>query len=158
MLVKVRVALTAPATCGLKVTVKEALLPAAMVTGKDRPRTLNTELFVLAAVTVTLAPLAVRVPDAVPLVPATTLPKSWLAGLSVSCPGVPAAVPVPCRVKFGALFDALLAIVTLALKLPAALGVNWMLIEALCPAAMVTGRLGPVRVVRQSAPGQCAQP
>ena len=58
MLVNVSVALAAPETCGLKVTVNEALWPAGMVTGRGRPPRLNTELFELAAVTVTFAPLA----------------------------------------------------------------------------------------------------
>ena len=38
--------------------------------------------------TVTLALLAVRVPDAVPVLPSSTLPKSSVAGVTVSCPGV----------------------------------------------------------------------
>jgi hypothetical protein len=40
----------------------------------------NTELFGLAAVTVTLAPLAVNVPVAVPLDPTTTLPRGRVLG------------------------------------------------------------------------------
>ena len=42
----------------------------------------------LAAVTVTFAPLALRLPVAVPLVPATTLPTAVVAGVAVSseCP------------------------------------------------------------------------
>src|SRR5208337_1309176 len=68
LLVKVSVALAASVVSGLKVTVKGTLWPAGMVTGSDSPPTLNTESFVLAAVTVTLAPLALKLPDAVPLV------------------------------------------------------------------------------------------
>jgi hypothetical protein len=55
-----------------------------MVTGNERPLTLNAELFELAAVTVTFAPLAVKLPDAVPLVPTTTLPRARVVGLTVS--------------------------------------------------------------------------
>ena len=47
---------------------------------------LNAELLELAAVTVTFVPLAVRLPDAVPLVPTTTLPKPRVVGATVSCP------------------------------------------------------------------------
>ena len=54
----VSVAVTAPAVVGLNVTVNGTLCPAGMVTGSDSPPTLNTELFEVAAVTVTLAPLS----------------------------------------------------------------------------------------------------
>jgi len=84
LLVKVSVALADPVTVGLKVTVNEAFWPAGIVTGSDSPLTTNTESFVLAAVTVTLAPLAVRVPDAVPLLPTTTLPKGSVVGVTLS--------------------------------------------------------------------------
>ena len=63
LLVNVRVALSAPATSGLKVTVNGTLCPAGIVTGRDRPPITNSELFVLAAVTVTLTPLAFRLPE-----------------------------------------------------------------------------------------------
>ena len=115
-----------------------------MVTGSESPPTLNTELVVFAAETVTLAPLAVRLPDAVPLVPTTTLPKSSLAGLTTSCPEA-VVVPVPESVRLSVLLDALLAMVTVALKVPAALGANLMLIVVLCPAATVTGRVGAIK-------------
>lgn len=81
---KVKVALAAPATVGLKVTVKGTLCPAAIVTGTDSPLTVNTELFELAPVTVTFAPVALSVPDAVPLSPATTLPSDKDVGDTVS--------------------------------------------------------------------------
>lgn len=69
LLVNVSVPLTDPVVEGLKVTVNVALFPARIVTGRDKPLILNTELFELAAVTVTFAPLAVKVPEAVPLDP-----------------------------------------------------------------------------------------
>jgi hypothetical protein len=78
------------------------------------------------------------------LAPMLTLPKSSLAGLRVSCPrAVP--VPVPESVRFVTVFDALLVMESAALKAPTALGVNWMLIVVLCPAATVIGRLGATR-------------
>jgi hypothetical protein len=57
----------------------------------------------------------------------------------VSC-AVP--VPVPERVRLVTGFDASLLIVTVALKVPLALGVKRMLKVALCPAPIVRGRLG----------------
>lgn len=90
--------------------------------------------------------------DAVPLVsvtvcdwtaPTATLPKASLVMLGASCPS---ATPVPVSVMFGAVVEASLVIVAVALKGPAALGVNLMLTCMLCPGATVTGRLGAVSV------------
>jgi hypothetical protein len=53
----------------------------------------NNELLEVTPETVTLALLAVRVPDAVPVLPSSTLPKSSVAGVTVSCP---LAVVVKC--------------------------------------------------------------
>ena len=139
-----RVPLAAPDTSGLKVTVNEALWPAGMVTGRGRPPRLNTELFELAAVTVTFAPLAVRLPDAVPLVPTTTLPRPRVVGLAVSCPVV--AVPVPESGIVSVGLDAVEVIVRLPLTLPAEAGVNVTVKVALWPAASVTGAAIPLRL------------
>jgi hypothetical protein len=122
LLVKVSVPLAAPDTCGLKVTINETLCPAGMITGSERPPTVNTELFELAAVTVTFAPLAVRLPDAVPLIPTTTLPRPRVVEATVSCPA--AAVPVPDSGIVNVGLDAVEVIVTLPLTLPADAGVN----------------------------------
>jgi hypothetical protein len=105
---------------------------------------LNTELFVLAAVTVTLAPLAVRLPDAVPLVPTTTLPTPSVVGATLSCPA--AAVPVPDKEMFRVGLEAFDVIVTLPLAAPADVGVNVTLKVALCPAVSVTGAVIPLRL------------
>lgn len=78
LLVNVRIALSAPVICGLKVTVNDMLCPAGMSTGSAKLPTVNRELFVLAAVTVTFAPLALRLAEVVWLVPTVTLPKSSL--------------------------------------------------------------------------------
>src|SRR6202035_2878166 len=93
-----------------------------MVTGNERPLTLNTELFELAAVTVTFAPLAVRLPDAVPLVPTTTLPRARVGGVTVSCPT--AAVPVPDSGTVSVELDAVEVRVRLPLALVADCGAN----------------------------------
>jgi hypothetical protein len=57
-----------------------------MVTGNESPLTLSDEVFEVTAETITLAPLAVRVPDAVPAPPTTTLPRGRVAGATVSWP------------------------------------------------------------------------
>ena len=93
LLEKVSAALTDPLTFGLNVTVKGTDCPAAMVTGNARPPMLNTELLGTAPVTVTAAPLALRLPEAVPLAPTTTLPRPKVPGLTLNCPTDD--VPVP---------------------------------------------------------------
>jgi hypothetical protein len=80
LLVNVRVALAAPAACGVNVKVNGAFVPAAITAGSDKPLMVKLELLLLAAVTVTLAPLAVRDPEAVPLLPTKTLPAGRVAG------------------------------------------------------------------------------
>ena len=72
-----------------------------------------------------------------------TLPNASIDEFSVSCPG---ATPVPERGKLTEGLDALLATVAVPLKAPAEFGENITLIEALCPDAIVTGRLGEVSV------------
>lgn len=141
---KVSVALTAAETCGLKVTVNEVLWPAGMVTGSARPPTLNTELFELTAVTVTFAPLAVRFPDAVPLVPTTTLPRPRVVGETVSWPV--AATPVPDSGIVSVGWDAFEVMVTLPLALAAVCGANATVKFALCPAVSVKGAVIPVKL------------
>ena len=69
------------------------LLPAATVVGRVRPVIVKLELFVLAPLTVTLAPLAVRVPVAEALLPTTTLPKLKPVGVTASCPAATAPDP-----------------------------------------------------------------
>lgn len=84
MLVKVRIALSAPATCGLNVSVNGTLCPEGIVAGSDKPPIVNRELFEVAAVTVTSAPLALSAPVAVPLLPMTTSPAANVAGVAVN--------------------------------------------------------------------------
>ena len=84
LLVKVRVTLADPAVVGVKVMVKEALCPAGIVCGNEKPLMVNAELFVPAADTITLAPAALTVPVAVPLEPTVTFPSPSVAGDTVS--------------------------------------------------------------------------
>jgi hypothetical protein len=108
----------------------------------------NRELFELAAVIVTFVPLALRLPDAAPLSPTTTLPTANDAGVAVSCPD--ASVPLPTKARDG--LDTLDAMVTLPLALPADWGVKVTSKLVLCPAAIVSGvetvlRENPVPVI-----------
>jgi hypothetical protein len=121
LLVKLSVADAAPVVCGVKVTENEVLWPAGMVTGSDSPPTLKTELLELTAETVTLAPLAVRLPDADPLVPTITLPTLKVDGLTLSCPT--AATPVPDSGMVSVGFVAFDVRVIVPLPAPAAVGV-----------------------------------
>jgi len=66
------------------VTENGTLWPAAIVVGSDSPPTVNVVLLEVAPVTVTLPPLAVSVPEAVALDPATTLPSPRVAGVTLS--------------------------------------------------------------------------
>jgi hypothetical protein len=136
----------APVAPGVNVTVNATGWLVVTVTGNVTPLIENSEGLVppkLTEDTVTLAPLAVRVPLAVPLVPTTTLPTATVVGLTLRVPGA-AAVPVPlnARVKFE--FDAFDVMATLPLKLLADGGVKVTLNDALCPGVSVSGVLIPV--------------
>jgi hypothetical protein len=137
LLVKVSAAVTAPVVWGLNFTVNAALFPAGIVTGSDSPPTVNAELLLLTALTVTLDPPAVRVPDAVPLVPTTTLPRARVAGLSPSVPATVAVVPIPESGSVTVEFEAVELIVMVADRVPVAVGVNFALIVQLDPGASV---------------------
>ena len=145
LLMNVSVAVSVPATRGLKVTLNGRLCPAWIVTGSEIPLTTKAVLLALAAVTVTLAPLAVKLPEAFLLVPTTTLPMPRLLGLIPSC-AVAVAVPVPdkgiVRIELGA-FD---VIVTLPPALAAVVGEKLTLNVALCPAARLSGAVIPLKL------------
>ena len=98
-------------------------------------------MFVLAAVTVTFAALALRLPEAVPLVPPTTLPRAKVDGLAVNWPA--AAVPVPDTGMVNVGLEAFEVIVRLPLALLADCGVKLTLKLALCPGVSVTGVVMP---------------
>ena len=92
----------------------------------------------LTAVTVTAAPLAVRLPEALPLVPTTTLPSPRVAGVTDNCP-VAAAVPVPDSGTVKVESEALEIMVTSPVTAPAEAGVNETLKVVLCPEFSVIG-------------------
>jgi hypothetical protein len=143
LLVKVSVAVTAPAVRGLNVIVNAALLPAAIVAGSDSPPTVNAELLLLTALTVTVDPPAVRVPEALPLAPTTTLPRARVAGLTPSVPPV-AVVPIPESRTVTVEFEAVELIVIVAVRVPVVVGVNVALIVQLDPGASVLSLQVPV--------------
>ena len=144
LLVKDNAELTDPVAVGLNVTVKGTLCPAGTVIGSDRPLTLNAELLVLAAVMVTLAPVALRLPDAVPLFPTTTLPTFSVDGVTESCPlGAGAVVPVPLTGILSHELEAVLLTVTYPLVDEFAVGAKVTFIPTFCPEARTSGRLTP---------------
>jgi hypothetical protein len=120
--VKLSVLFAVPDAVGANVTVNEVLLPAAIVAGRERPPMVNTELFVLAPVTVTFAPLAVRVPVAEALLPTTTLPRLKLVGVTASCPA--ATAPDPNRGIVSVGLGDVEVTVTLPLVAPEDVGAN----------------------------------
>jgi hypothetical protein len=145
-LVTVNVADWAPAVDGLNVMVNESLTPAAIVCGRESPPTVKVELLVVAAETVTLLPLAVSVPVAVPLDPSTTLPTATVLGEIVKVPTVAVAVPVPVSVAVVSAVCASLVTVSIVDWDPAVVGLKVTVNEALFPAAIVCGRESPPTV------------
>ena len=93
-LAKVSVQEVKPLCCGANVIVNGAVCPACKVKGKLRPLRENSELLMLAAVTVTAPPVAKSVAPNWLLLPTFTLPKLKLDGETES---IPPAMPVPVR-------------------------------------------------------------
>lgn len=81
------------------------------------------------------------VADCEPLVEVCTLPKLKLEGVNVSSPGA-AAFPEIATVTDG--LEALLVITRAPVFVPAVSGAYFTVKLVLCPAASVTGRLGPL--------------
>ena len=121
LLAKVMTPDDAPLAAGVNVTVNEALPPAAIVTGKVMPVTLNSGLSEVTPVTCTDDPVALNVPVFEALAPTTTPPKLWLAGDAANWPGV---VPVPDNATVSAGFEAFDVSVRFPLALPDAVGEN----------------------------------
>src|SRR3974390_1830998 len=120
----------APEFCGVKVTEKVALCPAASVTGRESPLNANSELFEEPDEIVTLAPDAVSVAVRALLEPIVALPKLKLAGLSDSCPAV---FPVPAIETLRVALDAVDERLRLPLADPVAVGVKDRVKVRLCP-------------------------
>lgn len=99
---------------------------------------------VFAAVTVIFAPLAVNVPDAVPLVPTTTLPRPRVDGVTVNVPAV--VVPVPDKAMLNAGFAASEAIIRLPPTPPDDFGAKETSMLTLCPAPKLIGADIPLKL------------
>jgi hypothetical protein len=92
--VKVRFPLAVPLDCGWKVTLTDTLCPAAKVSGRLIPFTVNSELVRLPDVTVKLLPDAESERVLVAVEPTVTFPKPNELGETLSCPEVlPVAFP-----------------------------------------------------------------
>jgi hypothetical protein len=141
LLRKVRLALVAPLALGVKVTVKEADCPAAIVFGRVIPERTNSLLLLLPEVTVTDAPVAVRLPGRGRPTPTVTLPKLSVVGETESWPG---AVPVPVSPMLRVELDASERIARFPLTAPVPVGVNLAVKVTLWPALRVAGRVSPV--------------
>ena len=131
----------APLDWGANLTVKDTLLPAAKVSGRDNPLTVNSEVLRLASVMVMLELLAVNEAVRLLLCPTTTLPKLNAAGLTANWPET-VAVPTIEMVTVGLEASETTAIDPLAL--PPEVGANTAPKVKLCPGLKVRGRLKPV--------------
>ena len=83
-------------------------------------------------------------PDAVPLVPTTTLPTPRVAGVTLNCPAAVAPVPDSGIVEVG--FEASDVMVTSPLTAPADFGENDTVNVALWPALRVIGATIPLKL------------
>jgi hypothetical protein len=136
-----RVAEVAPVACGVNVTVKEADWPAFSIAGSEIPETTNSAFVRLPDVTVTAAPLAVRLPVRDELAPTTTLPKLRLVGETANWPG---AVPVPDSAMLSGEFVALETIDKVPLAAAALVGAKITVNVTLWPAVSVVGTFNPL--------------
>jgi hypothetical protein len=119
LLAKEMLADAVPEACGVNLTLKVAVLPAAKVKGKVSPLTENSEPTIPADDTVTGAEVAESVAVWVCVVPTTTLPKLMLDGFTASDPGV---VPVPLSGMESVGLEALELSERVPLELPPAVG------------------------------------
>lgn len=128
---------------GLKVTLMDVLWPAPSVSGVVMPLAVTSFALTVTWESVTLElPLFVIVTGLELEVPALMLPKAMLEGLAERV--TVAAVPVPLKATALGEFGALLAIVTLPVKLPELVGAKSTLNDAVPPAAMVAGVVNPL--------------
>jgi hypothetical protein len=132
-----------PLVRGVKVRVNDALWPAVIVVGKDKPPRLNSGLVEVAEEIFTLDPVAVRVALSLSLVPTVTLPKLMLVA-----PGFnrPEEMPVPDRAIFRAGFKAFDTTTILPLVRLPTFGVKRTLKVTLCPLFRLRGKLKPLKL------------
>ena len=138
--VKETLAVVAPVACGSNVRVNDAVPPAAMVSGRDGPVNENSvPLLTAAAVTFTLAPVALSVTGRLLLVFTVTLPKLKLVGLTLNWP---VAVAVPDSAMDGDVASETRAMAPLAA--PGVVGVKVTSKVKAWPAVRVSGMLSPL--------------
>jgi hypothetical protein len=118
-----------------------------MVNGSVTPVKANCELLLLAEVMVTFAPVAIRLPVAVPSAPTATLPKLNDVGVTANWPTL--VVPVPEASTTVELGSALLVKVKVALAAPLACGLKFTVNGALWPTSIVAGKDNPLNVKRE---------
>lgn len=106
--------------------------------------TVKAVLLVVAPVMVTLAPLAVNVAEAVPLVPTTTFPRFRVDGETASW--AVAVVPVPDSDIVSVGFVASDFTIRFPLSIAAAVGAKLTSIVTACPTARVIGAATPLKV------------
>src|ERR1035438_4934151 len=117
-----------------------------MVAGGEIPESTNSLLSRVADVTVTEAPLAIRLPLSDALDPTTTLPKVRLVGETANWPK---AVPVPERAILSGELDAFETTDRLPLAAPALAGVKVAVNVTLSSVVSVRGRSEERRVGAQ---------
>jgi len=131
---------TAPADAGANVAVKEVVCPGLRLCGVS-PVTLNPAPVTLPAVIERAAvPEFDRVTETDSLPPTARFAKGMLAGFAVSAP----CVPVPLRAIDIVGSEAVVVIVMAPDPAPAAAGANWVVKDALAPAAMLCPAASPV--------------
>ena len=143
VVVTVTLPVTVSAAVGLNVRLSAAVWPGVRVLGVVIPLAVTSFALTVICEMVTFAlPLFVRVTLFALGVPALTFPKLRLEGVAEMV--TEAATPVPLSETVVGEFGALLAIVTLPVRLPAVAGANRTLNVALPPAAIVAGVFNPL--------------
>jgi len=132
---------TLPAALGPNTALNVAALPAAMVNGVVIPAVLKPAPEAVTEEIVTVAvPPFVRLMVCELFVPVVTLPNAAVVGVAANC----GCIPVPLKAIVAGEPGALLAIEILPVALPATVGENIAVNEALLPALIVIGMLAPL--------------
>src|SRR5581483_8716714 len=132
---------TAPVACGLNVTFRVALWPAARLAGAVRPLTANpVPLALTSEMLMPDVPALLTFTAKLCVLPISTFPNVRLGGFAVN---MPEATPVPARGKVTAGLEASLVIERDPLAAPVASGEKINETVALWPAARVVGRVMP---------------
>ena len=146
VLTKDTVPLAAPLVPGVNVRVTCFVVPAAIESGNVSPVALNPDPVTFAAETATEpVPVFESITVCVVLNPTTTLPKETLVGAALRR-NVAAVVAVPDKATVGAVLEALLVVVKLPEKVPAAAGANLTLRLTDCPAGIEIGKVAPTKL------------